>query len=101
MMLPVDHVVLPAAGALPALVIVRRPDGNAHFIILWRQIGRWVQVMDPAVGRRWITIEQFRTEVFVHRVAIEAPTWEQWARGGDLEIALRSRLGAVGLGRRG
>jgi ABC-type bacteriocin/lantibiotic exporter with double-glycine peptidase domain len=101
MMLPVDHVVLPAAGALPALVIVRRPDGNAHFIILWRQIGRWVQVMDPAVGRRWITIEQFRTEVFVHQVAIEAPTWEQWARGGDLEIALRSRLGAIGLGRRG
>ena len=37
-MLPVDHVLLPEAQALPALVVVRLPDGNTHFVVACRPI---------------------------------------------------------------
>src|SRR6266404_1157075 len=47
-MLPADHVALPGADALPAIVVVRLPTGLTHFVVLWRRHGRWVQVMDPA-----------------------------------------------------
>ena len=58
-MVPVDHVLLPEAQTLPALVVVRLPDGKTHFVVAWRRHGRFVQVMDPATGRRWPTCRQF------------------------------------------
>ncbi|HEX9441675.1 MAG TPA: cysteine peptidase family C39 domain-containing protein, partial [Roseiflexaceae bacterium] len=51
-MLPVDHLLLDEAEALPALLVVRLPDGLTHFIVAWRRHGSLVQCMDPAQGRR-------------------------------------------------
>ena len=53
MMVPVDHLLLREAEALPSLIVVRAADGLPHFVVLWRRHGAWVQVMDPAKGRRW------------------------------------------------
>nr|MDQ3625189.1 cysteine peptidase family C39 domain-containing protein [Verrucomicrobiota bacterium] len=47
-MMPVDHLFLPEARALPAIVVVRQPNGSAHFVVAWRRHGRFVQLMDPA-----------------------------------------------------
>ena len=47
-MLPLDHLVLPEARALPAIVVVCLPNGLTHFVVAWRTHGRLVQVMDPA-----------------------------------------------------
>src|SRR5689334_172411 len=52
--MPREHLLLPAAGALPALVVVVLPSGMTHFVVLWRLHGDRVQVMDPARGRRWV-----------------------------------------------
>ncbi len=46
-MLPVDMLLLSEADALPALVVVRQPNGFTHFVVLWRRHGPLVQVMDP------------------------------------------------------
>ena len=51
-MVPVDHLFLPEAAALPAIVVVRLASGFTHFVVVWRRHGRVVQVMDPATGRR-------------------------------------------------
>jgi len=48
-MVPVDHVLLAEAQALPAIV-VRHPAGVTHFVIAWSCHGGFVQVMDPAIG---------------------------------------------------
>src|SRR6476660_5025708 len=50
-MAPADHLLLPQAAMLPALVIVRLPSGCTHFVVIWRLVGKFAQVMDPAVGR--------------------------------------------------
>jgi ABC-type bacteriocin/lantibiotic exporter with double-glycine peptidase domain len=54
-MLPVDHVLLPEAQALPAIGVVQLPSGVTHFVVAWRGHGHVVQLMDPAIGRRWPT----------------------------------------------
>src|SRR5579864_5718450 len=56
-MVPVDHLLLPEARALPALVVVRLPSGVTHFVVVWRRHGAFVQVMDPGSGRRWMSRE--------------------------------------------
>src|SRR5437762_2791577 len=55
-MLPVDHLLLAESEALPAIVVVHQPNGLTHFVIAWRRFGPFVQLMDPATGRRWLTV---------------------------------------------
>src|SRR5881409_623022 len=52
---PLDHVFRAEADALPALAVTRLPNGLTHFVVIWRRVGHLVQVMDPGIGRRWIT----------------------------------------------
>ena len=54
-MLPVDHLILPESQALPAILVIRLPNGLTHFLVIWGTIGGRIQVMDPATGRRWWT----------------------------------------------
>ena len=65
-MIPADHLFLDSAQALPAVLVVRHSDGATHFVVAWRKLGPWVQVMDPAVGRRWIRSSRLAEEVFHH-----------------------------------
>src|SRR6266571_1629675 len=50
-LIPLDHVLLNDAEALPAIAVVRNAAGVAHFLVAWRRHGPVVQVMDPARGR--------------------------------------------------
>jgi ATP-binding cassette subfamily B protein len=99
-MLPADHVLLPEAQALPALTVVRLPDGNTHFVVAWRRHGRFVQVMDPASGRRWPTCRQFLSTLYVHTMAIPAAAWREWAGSDDCLDVLSRRLAQLGVSRR-
>ena len=99
-MVPVDHVLLPEAQTLPALVVVRLPDGNTHFVVAWRRHGRFVQIMDPATGRRWPTCRQFLDALYVHSMSIPAAAWRAWAGSDECLDVLHRRLGRLGLSRR-
>lgn len=61
-MVPIDHVLLDPAKALPALIVVRR-DNLTHFLVAWRRHGPLLQLMDPAKGRRWLSREAFAAEL--------------------------------------
>jgi len=99
-MVPVDHVLLPEAQTLPALVVVRLPDGNTHFVVVWRRHGRFVQIMDPGTGRRWPTCRQFLDALYVHSMPIPAAAWRAWAGSDECLDVLHRRLGRLGLSRR-
>ncbi len=49
---PAEHVLLPEARMLPAIVIVDTADDEEEFVVAWRLDGDRVQVMDPREGRR-------------------------------------------------
>ena len=96
-MLPVDHLLLPEAQALPAIVVVHQAGNLTHFIIVWRSYGRFVQVMDPAIGRRWLTARRLLDELYVHVIPVPAMAWREWAGTDEFRSALRRRLAQLGL----
>jgi ABC-type bacteriocin/lantibiotic exporter with double-glycine peptidase domain len=96
-MMPADHLLLPEAEALPAIVVVRQPTGLTHFVVVWRAHGPWVQVMDPGRGRRWVRREAFLRDVYVHTMKVPAEAFRQWAGSDGFLAPLRRRLGALGL----
>ncbi len=94
-LLPVDHLF----AALPALVVVVLPNGLTHFVVVWRTHGRWVQVMDPSVGRRWISRPRFEQEIYRHATPVPAADWREFAASPEFIAALRTRMKKVGLRR--
>lgn len=94
--LPPDHLVLQSARSLPALAVVKR-QGTTHFLIVWRRHGRFVQLMDPARGRRRVRIEAFREELYIHRQRVPADAWRAWAVSREFLGPLGERLAALQL----
>ena len=91
-MVPIDHVLLSSANTFPAIVVVMHPSGVTHFVIAWRKHGRFVQLMDPAIGRRWVSYKRFLDELYVHRMAVPAADWRQWAGSTEFLSPLHERL---------
>ncbi|HEV3051283.1 MAG TPA: cysteine peptidase family C39 domain-containing protein, partial [Longimicrobium sp.] len=100
-MLPLDALLLPEAHALPAIVVIRLPNGFTHFIVVWRRHGRWVQVMDPAVGRRWLPVERLLRDVYLHAACVPAGAWREWAGSPESLAVLARRMREMGIGAAG
>ena len=95
-MMPVDHLLLPESEALPAIVVTRQPSGLVHFLVVWRVHGRFVQVMDPARGRRWVRRETFLRDVYLHRMSVPAEAFQEFAASDAFTRPLAHRLRALG-----
>ncbi|HTB58292.1 MAG TPA: cysteine peptidase family C39 domain-containing protein [Polyangia bacterium] len=96
-MMPVDHLLLPEADALPAIVVTPLPSGLVHFVVVWRVHGAFVQIMDPARGRRWVRGETFLRDVYVHRMPVPAEAFREFAGSDAFTGPLARRLRALGV----
>ena len=96
-MVPADTVLDPETAALPAIVVMRLPHGFTHFVVAWRRHGRWVQVMDPAVGRRFVSVRRFTTETYRHAMPLPTEAWNGFASSDGFGRVLRGRLARLGL----
>ncbi len=91
-MIPADHLLLPAAQSMPALCVVRLPNGLTHFVVVWGMLHGWVQVMDPVGGRRWVSPQRLRDELYLHTHPVPAEVWREWAGSDGFLAPLRERL---------
>ncbi len=96
-MLPPDHVLEPDAHALPAIAVVRLPNGFTHFVVVWRRYGPWVQIMDPASGRKHVTRAHLLSGLYVHTMPVPAEGWREWAASGEFIEVLGRRLRRIGV----
>lgn len=96
-MLPRDHLLLDAAHALPAIAVVRTPTGTAHFAVVWRVVGSYVQIMDPARGRMWLQRAALIDRLFQHAMPVSATSWRTWAASDEFTRPLQQRLEALGV----
>ena len=96
-MLPVDHLIVLGNKVMPGLAVVRLPSGATHFAVLWRRQGPLVQVMDPAVGRRYITTARLVDDLYVHTMAVPADAWRDWASDAEFLAAITALVGELGL----
>jgi ATP-binding cassette subfamily B protein len=95
-MVPPDYVLLEETGALPAVVVVCLPHGMTHFVVAWRRHRSLVQLMDPGVGRRWPTCDQFLSTLYVHTQLADVGTWREWATSEKFLWPLRRKLTDLG-----
>ena len=100
-MLPSDHVLMDEARALPAIAVVVLPNGVTHFVIVWRRFGRFVELMDPAVGRRWVSAARFLRDLYLHQQHVAAEDWREYAASEDFLAPLRRRLASLGINHTG
>src|SRR5882724_1245516 len=98
-MVPADHVLDPEADVLPAIVVVRLASGTTHFVVAWRRHGPLVQVMDPGLGRRWLTCKGFVDELYLHEQAVPADAWREYAARDQFLGTLRRRMHDLGISR--
>jgi ABC-type bacteriocin/lantibiotic exporter with double-glycine peptidase domain len=91
-MLPADHFLAHGAQNLPALLVVTLPGGGLHFVVVWRRIGSWLQVMDPARGRRWTSSRALLAEAYRHTMQVSMEDWQSWASSEEFLSVLRSRM---------
>jgi ABC-type bacteriocin/lantibiotic exporter with double-glycine peptidase domain len=96
-LIPSDHIDLAEAAALPAIVVVRHAETARHFVVVWSRVGPWLQVMDPAVGRRWVRADRFGEEVYRHTTSVGAADWRAWAGTEAFAAPLRARMSRLGL----
>lgn len=95
--IPADNLLIPEARALPALVVTRLPDGLTHFVVVWRRHGPFLQLMDPARGRRWVRASELLQELYFHAMPVSASDWREFAGSDDFLGPLRHRMRALGL----
>ena len=96
-MIPVDHVLLPQARALPAIAVVVLPNGVTHFVVVWSLHGKYVQLMDPATGRRFVSREHFLNQLYVHKLSVPSADWREYAGSDDFIGPLRERMQRLGI----
>lgn len=91
-MVPVEHVLAPTAELLPAIAVVRTPSGVSHFVVLWRQVGPYVQLMDPARGRRWARSTTFLRDLHRHTQTIDVAVFHPFVTDQGFTAPLAWRL---------
>ena len=96
-MVPLDYLLMPEASVLPGLVVALLPNRVTHFVVAWRRHANFLQVMDPATGRRWPTCDQFLSNVYTHTMPVPASTWRDWAGSSSFLTPLMHKIKGLGL----
>jgi ABC-type bacteriocin/lantibiotic exporter with double-glycine peptidase domain len=92
-LIPIDHVTLDESRVLPAIIVVSKSvDAATHFVVVWRRHGNWLQIMDPAIGRRWVKLRSFEAELLRHTQSVDAEEWREWAATQEFIDPLTARL---------
>jgi ATP-binding cassette subfamily B protein len=81
---PADGVRGAMEGRYPVIAIVQVNQYIPHFVTVWRRVGPYVQVMDPAGGRRWVRDEVFAKELFSIAFRLPREDWVAWFAGPNL-----------------
>jgi ABC-type bacteriocin/lantibiotic exporter with double-glycine peptidase domain len=95
-MLPPDLLLLKSSACLPAIVVTLSSEAT-HFAVLWRVHGPWVQVMDPAAGRMWMSRRHFLNSLYIHEHAVSAAAWQEWSHAEVFTSGLEDRMRALGM----
>jgi ATP-binding cassette subfamily B protein len=91
-MVPAEHVVSPGADVLPAIAVIRLPSGMSHFVVLWRRIGPYLQVMDPARGRRWVRTSALLGDLYLHTQVVDSAPFRSFVTESGFTTPLEQRI---------
>ena len=91
--LPRDVVVASVAKLSPCIMVTQLPSEALHFVVLWGQTMGRLQLMDPMVGRRWISRHALLDELYTHEHELPGEDWlDLNVQGGIFIPWLQQRL---------
>jgi hypothetical protein len=93
---PAEHVLVPEARMLPAIVVADGTDDDQDFIVAWRLDGDRVEVMSPADGRSWVPRADLQKNLHLHEMTMEADDLRAAMGSQPFRDALRVRMEALG-----
>jgi ATP-binding cassette subfamily B protein len=96
-LVPFDHVLRSDAQCLPAIAVTKLAAGGNHFMVIWRRLGKLVQVMDPGRGRHWMTAQEIENNLYVHQMPIPSGIWTAWAHTTEFIGPLSERMLELGV----
>jgi len=96
-LVPRDHFLLPEADCLPAIVVTRSSGGLLHFLVVWRTLGPYVQIMDPSGGRAWVRKRALFDRMPDLAIPISVEKWRRWAGSENALAPLCARMRACGM----
>jgi ATP-binding cassette subfamily B protein len=68
-----------------------------HFVVLWSTFGPWVQLLDPATGRRWERKDRLLARLPDVQVTLSEERFAQWRKTSFAREPLRERLSELGV----
>lgn len=89
-MLPNDFLLDPNNAHLPCIAVVTLPNGLTHFVVIWRSVLGWFEVMDPARGRAWMRRAELESVLYRHELDVDSGDWFEYAKSPAFLEALRS-----------
>lgn len=95
--LPRDMIDFGKLNTQPMLVTLNSYDGSQRLAVFWKSWMGRIQVMDPATGRRWGTIERIRPEIMVEAQEMAADQWRTWAASPAFQEPLQRTMKRLGL----
>jgi ATP-binding cassette subfamily B protein len=90
----VDTVADVMEGRYPLIAVISRGSPLAHYVTVWRRVGKYLQVMDPSGGRRWVHIRKFESELYRHPFRLSTESWRVWMNSSSFRDALELRARA-------
>ncbi len=83
-------------GTLPAIAMVRSPEGPPQRVLVWRARGDSLQIMDPTLGRRWIPRRRLVNSLLVTESLIDATARLEILGSKAFCASLRRRMRELG-----
>ncbi|HEX4386978.1 MAG TPA: ABC transporter ATP-binding protein, partial [Myxococcales bacterium] len=86
-------------NSFPSIVVTKLPSGSTHFVVLWKRYGPFLQLMDPASGRRLTTWKKLQNDLHLHTQSVPAAEFRAWAATPEFTEVLLERLRNLGTAR--
>ncbi|MFO0742355.1 MAG: ATP-binding cassette domain-containing protein [Labilithrix sp.] len=90
-----ESILLEASKRLPAIAVTSGLADYAHYVVLWRRVGKYWNVMDPAHGRRWMHEDRLLTALKSHTQVFPPEDFVAWALNSSFAQALGYRLARI------
>jgi hypothetical protein len=94
---PAEHVLLPEAKMLPAIVIVDGDEDSQDFVVAWRLDGDRVLLMHPEDGLKWAPRADVAKSLHEHEMAMPVDEYREALAAPAYLDALVARAVALGI----
>lgn len=95
---PKEQLKLSDDSLYPAIAVVNIGQNIAHFVVVWRRVGAYLQIIDPGQGRYWIRADKFaQTQLYMYSDHLPVEFWQECYNSWDRSHFLNQQRATLGI----